>query len=513
MHHLLALGALAPLSLIASGATAGVVEEPLARYEIDLRGFEDDLFHVTFRPGPLTAEDRHFDFVAFAPGVHSTLNFGRFVRSLEAFDARGLPIATERLGVNRWELSDPTAVERIVYDIEDTFDTEIEEDRVLPCAGTGIEPDHVLLNTFGVLGYFERLLMRPVELRIERDPEWVVGTALRESADGTFHAPSYRALADSPLLMGDLSTAAIWVGDIEVEIFVHSPVEGLDAEEVLFVAGEVLEAAAKFIGFAPVDRYAFLMAFIGRDSMSRNRFRSMGALEHSASSLYSLPAVPSALEGLSRTIAHEFMHILTPLHLKSEVIANFDYSIPTTDRHLWLYEGVTEWSADMLRLRGEVVDLERHLEVLSAKIRATAQYDPGYSLARLSAEWADAPREYGNVYQLGALTAALLDIRLLELSDGSRGLREVFFELVGRYGKDEPFDDATFFDEIVAATFPEIGDFLRDHVRGNVPLPYEAYFAEVGIRYDADAPSGAPLLTVDEDCGPEQLALRRAWMR
>lgn len=49
-------------------------------------------------------------------------------------------------------------------------------------------------------------------------------------------APSYRFLADSPLLLGELSTTGIQVGDIAVDIFVHSPVEELDAEEVLFVA-------------------------------------------------------------------------------------------------------------------------------------------------------------------------------------------------------------------------------------------------------------------------------------
>lgn len=118
----------------------------------------------------------------------------------------------------------------------------------------------------------------------------------------------------------------------------------------------MLQAAADFIGFAPVERYVFLMAFLDRESMARNRFRSMGALEHSYSSLYTLPAMRGALDDLAREVAHEFMQILTPLHLKSTVMAAFDYSIPTTDQHVWLYEGVTEWSADMRRLRAGPTD-------------------------------------------------------------------------------------------------------------------------------------------------------------
>jgi len=299
------------------------------------------------------------------------------------------------------------------------------------------------------------------------------------------------------------------MGDIEVDIFVHSRIAGLGADEVLFVAGDVLEAAAAYIGFAPVDRYVFLIDFLDMDSMRRNRFNSMGALEHSYSSLYTLMGSPGSLEGLSGTIAHEFMHVLSPLHLKSTIIANFDYSIPTTDRHVWLYEGVTEWSADMLRLKGGLYDLETYLGFLSNKIRATRRFDPEYSLERISLEWftdAGLP-QYGNIYQLGALTAAVLDLRLRELSNGERGLRDVFFEFVERYGPEKPFDDETFYEEFVAATYPEIGDFLRAHVQGNEPLPYAEAFAKVGVSFDA----ASGTLTVNEDATQDELALRGAW--
>lgn len=495
----------------ALSASQEAAEPPLA-YEVDLRNSSDDLFHVSVRPGPLAAEDRYFDFVAFAPGVHSVLNFGRFVRDLHAFDADGNEVAVEQVDMNRWELAEPSKVDRIVYDIEDSFDTEIEDHRVIPCGGTGIEDDYVLLNTFGVLGYFEHHLACPVELRVEHDPRWTAATALRRSDDGAWRAPSYRFLADSPILLGNLTTASIRVGEIDVDVFVHSSLDELNADQVLLVAGEVLEAAASFIGFAPVDRYVFLMVFIDREAMQRNRMRAFGALEHSHSSLYTLPAFPGALEGLARTVAHEFMHVLTPLHLKSEVIADFDYSVPTTDRHVWLYEGVTEWSADMLRLRGGVVDLDQYLEVLSGKIQAARRYDPEYDLTRISLEWWTEPglRQYGNIYQLGALTAAMLDIRLLRLSGGERGLREVFLDFVRRYGPDAPFDDETFLDELVAATDPEIEGFLRDHVLGNEPLPFGACFDALGIEYEEDS---TPALSVSEDCTPEQLALREAWMR
>lgn len=501
---LLVLCALSPSAFAASED-----ETPVVRYRVDLSDPTDDLFHVTMQPGPLEAQDRHLDFVAFAPGVHSPLHFGRFVQSIAAYDAEGAEIAIERKDTNRWELSEPTRVARIAYVIEDTFDAEVEGSPVMGAAGTGIEPDYVVINNFGLLPYFERQLMRPVELTIEHEESWLVGTALKEK-DGVLHAPSYRALADSPILMGALTTTAIWVGDIEVEIFVHSNNPGLHADEVLFLAGENLEAAERFIGFAPVDRYVFLMMFFDMQTLQRNRMRSMGALEHNTSSLYALPDF-GGTDTIASVIAHEFMHICTPLHLKSTIIANFDYSIPTTDRHVWLYEGITEWSAHTLRLRSEIIDLEQYLGILAGKIRTARQYDPEYSLTRISAEWStpDGNRQYGNIYQLGALTGVMLDIRLLELSGGERGLREVFFTFLDRYGMERPFDDETFFEEFVAETYPEIGDFLERHVIGNEPLPYAETFAKVGVTYSANGPP----MTLDEGCSEEAAALRAAWTR
>ena len=50
-------------------------------YKIDLTKANDDLFYVTVYPDELGNENRYFNFVAFAPGVHQVLDYGRFVKS------------------------------------------------------------------------------------------------------------------------------------------------------------------------------------------------------------------------------------------------------------------------------------------------------------------------------------------------------------------------------------------------------------------------------------------------
>ena len=256
---------------------------------------------------------------------------------------------------------------------------------------------------------------------------------------------------------------------------------------VLEEASDILNAATNYIGFSPVDRYTFLMYFASEEQIrTMPIFQSSGALEHSLSSTYALPEMPQYLPLLKNVVAHEFMHILSPLHLHSDVLANFDYSIPLAeDQHVWLYEGVTEWVSYIMQVKSRMASPEDYLTYLSEKVNASENYLKDYSLTRISKEWStdEGNKQYGNIYQLGALTAAMLDIKLLQLSNGNKGLREVYLELIDKYGKDAPFDNATFFDTLVAMTYPEIAEFIEKHIRNNTPFDFENEMRSIGVNY------------------------------
>ncbi|MCH9029784.1 MAG: hypothetical protein IH819_09275 [Bacteroidetes bacterium] len=97
--------------------------------------------------------------------------------------------------------------------------------------------------------------------------------------------------------------------------------------------------------------------------------------------------------------------------------------------------------------------------------------------------------DFINFYNKGAVTAALLDIRLLELSNGTRGLREVLLELLKKYGKYKPFLENEFFKIIVNITYPEIEQFINDYIKGTKPLPFVKYTEKLGFNYIAERPS------------------------
>jgi predicted metalloprotease with PDZ domain len=379
-------------------------------YKVNLINYEDDVFHVTVDVDGLSAENNIYNLPATVPGTYSNLNFGRFVKSFKAYDKDGNELQTEKISTNQWQIANADKLAMLDYDIEDTFDTEIGDNKVIPMAGTGINDEFIVLNTFAVLGYFEGLQTNPVKVKLDYKLDWTVGTSLKIDENGYYTAETYDHLADNPILMGELTTASTTVNDIKVGVYVYSPDTTINADTIMEIAEDLLQSSSEFIGYSPVTHYNFLMCFLDQESFIDNGFIGGGALEHSYSSLFVYPGFGNYINGVQNDMAHEFLHILTPLNLHSNIIQPFNFVIPTASQHIWLYEGVTEWGSDIMQLRGGLITTEEYLNRISEKINISDGFSKDLSLTDLSlGVYSEAiTMEFLNFYNKGAVTAALI---------------------------------------------------------------------------------------------------------
>lgn len=155
---------------------------------------------------------------------------------------------------------------------------------------------------------------------------------------------------------------------------------------------------------------------------------------------------------------------------------------------------MTEWASDIMQLRGGLITIEEYMNRISEKAATNDHFRQDISLTDLSCGvYSETITiQFLNFYNKGAIIAALLDIRLLELSNGKRGLREVFIKLLNEYGKYKPFPDNKFFDIFFASAYPEIEQFINDYNKGTKPLPLKEFLAKIGCSYIAERPSGDP---------------------
>lgn len=475
---------------------------------MDLNDRADSAFKVSLRVNGLRAENDVYQFAATAPGTYQVMDIGRFVRRFEAFDARGLEVATERIGINQWRLSDPRRVREIRYTIAETFSSPFPENRIYPMCGSALRPDHAFINGQAVFGYVAGLQAAPVFVRLEAPRDWVIGTPLRRTADG-WRADSYDQLVDSPILLGPLTRASLQVTGVPVEIYTYSMGRQVTSEQLLEAMRSMLLSAGDFLGRLPVDRYTFLYYFGPQD---------WGAWEHSFGSAYVLKDTvlsPARARAVTNIAAHEFFHVVTPLNLHSEIVEHFNFVTPVPSRHLWLYEGTTEWAAHKMQLESGLQTADTYLTTVLAKHRADRRnFDTTYSLASLAlTSYSDSgQRQYGNIYQRGAVVAGLLDIQLLELSGGRSGLQDLIEDLSEVYGRRRAFPEDSIFTVIARRTSPGVGEFFRRYIQGSERPPVREYYAKLGINIIEDD-QGLPVrFELDPNATESQLRLRRAWL-
>ena len=429
------------------------------------------------------------------PGTYSIYNFGRFASEFTAYNKSGKAFKSKHIkhpDSNTWIIKKANKLHKISYIIEDTWDTDKDrrnsDDFIFEPGGTNIEAnENSVLNNHGFFGYFEGFKRRDYFVEFDKQEQFFGATSLDrvggDSDTDVFYAQNYMDLADAPIMYCDPDTTIVKVGNADVLIATYSPTGKVSSDFIATQVGPILQAQKEYLGGTlPVDKYVFII-YLSDDTPYSGKW---GALEHSYSSLYYLPEMdPEQIAQTVRDVAaHEFFHIVTPLNIHSEEIHNFDYINPKMSMHLWLYEGVTEYSAGHVQVTQGLMPIESYLDVMGEKIRNAQTYEDNLPFTKMSRNVLTKHKDqYGNVYEKGALIGMCLDIRLRQLSNGELGLQKLIQNLSTEFGKNRAFKDEELFEIITKLSYPEIADFFNRYVAGKEALPIAEYLAEAGITY------------------------------
>ncbi|WP_299782512.1 hypothetical protein [uncultured Formosa sp.] len=494
------------IALYSCGGTKRSTTEAVnnIKFEINLLDRSNDTYKVTVIPPTLTKVNSIYQFASTAPGTYQVMDIGRYVKAFKALDKDGNELKTTQISTNQFQLTSPENISKIEYEISETWDTPVVENKIYLMCGTSIENDHTLINGQAVFGYFKEKQDSPITIKLDYPETWTVGTPLTKNTAGLYYAEDYDKVVDSPFLLGNLTKASMNIQGTNVDIYTYSKTGLVTSSDVLESMKNMLLSASGFLNGLPVKNYTFLFHF--EDSTN-------GAWEHSYSSeyIYREDKWENLEQQVVEVAAHEFFHVVTPLNIHSEIVEQFNFITPVPSRHLWLYEGTTEWASHMMLFRSGLKSTEDYFKMLSRKIMIDSNYfDKKVSLEELSltSYTKKGSKQYGNIYMRGALVAGLLDIKLLELSDGKRGYIDVINDLAKEYGPNKPFDDATFFKTFAQKTYPEIKSFIDKYIVNATPLPIKEYYNKIGVDYNPINKT----FSLNASPSAEQLKLRTKWM-
>jgi predicted metalloprotease with PDZ domain len=459
------------------------------RYYVDLTSVTNDKLTIRLTPPDIADNETVFMFPAMVPGTYDVYDFGRYVSNFKAEGKNGKSITITKLDQNSYKLSPANEIKEISYEVEDTWDTDIKEKVVFEPGGSNIEEGkNFSLNTHCFFGYFKNQIENKFTLEITKPKGFYASTSMTDIKSGetkdVLSVFNYHALIDSPIMYTMPDTATIKIGEAKVLISVYSPNGIITSDFISRNLKELLFAQAEYLGGElPIDKYAFLFYFADKPSLSG----ASGALEHSYSSFYFLPEADTLAIGqeIRDVSAHEFFHIVTPLNIHSKEIGEFDFNNPQMSKHLWLYEGLTEYAAHHMQVKTGLIEYDAFFETMIGKMQnARENYIDTLPFTVMSKFALDKyKKQYNNVYEKGALIGMCLDIQLRYYSNGRYGTQDLMKDLAKQYGKTKSFNDDDLFNDIEKLTYKEIRYFLDTYVAGNKPLPYKEIYAMVGLNY------------------------------
>ncbi|MBT2162539.1 M61 family metallopeptidase [Zobellia barbeyronii] len=463
---------------------------------LDLKNVVDDKVSVTVDPGTFTTDEVLFYIPKTVPGTYSTDNYGQYIEGFKAFDYDGKELAFSKTDDNTWKISNGKNLDKVTYFVNDTYDTEGEvKSKVFSPSGTNINAGKTfMLNLHGFVGYFNTLKEVPYELSITRPADLLASTSLAPKKLETsvanvdiFTANRYFDVIDNPILYAKPNTETFEINGITVTLSVYSPTGIYSALSLKDRMEKMMGAQKTFLGDINGTKIYNILLYLS--TMEADDASGFGALEHHTSTVVVLPeAMPKERleQAMVDVVSHEFFHIVTPLSVHSKEVQYFDFNDPKMSQHLWMYEGTTEYFANLFQIQQGLIDEAEFYQRMMDKVNNAKLYDDAMSFTEMSKNILVEPykKNYANVYEKGALINMVLDIQLRELSNGEKGVLWLMKELTKKYGNNTPFEDDKLIDEIVSMTYPEIRGFFDIYVIGNTPINYNDYLSKVGLKAD-----------------------------
>lgn len=411
--------------------------------------------------------------------LYQVRDFAQYVNWVRAKDRAGRPLAVAELNKSRWQIEGAAGGAVVEY--------QIFVDSPGPF-GAQFNSHHAFLNLAQVLMYPVEARNGPMIVRFNQVPEgWHIATPLASMPEGRFSAESYDRLVDSPVEIGDFKESDFDEAGAHYRVVVDAEPVDYDMEKIITMLRKIVTAATGWMEDRPFDSYMFLYHF--------PRGPGGGGMEHSYSTAIALNADVSAKApaALASVTAHEFFHLWNVKRIRPRTLEPVDYTKENYTRALWFSEGCTSTAADIIELRGALLD-EPHFERDLASAIAELERRPAHLTQSAEESSLDAwlegdtyyrrPERSISYYNKGELLGIMLDLAVRQASRGQASLREVFQWMNQNYAKNGKFfsDSEGVREAAEAVSHADLGWFFAKYVAGTEEMPWNDFFRGVGLR-------------------------------
>lgn len=418
--------------------------------------------------------------------LYQVRNFAANIENVRAQDASGAAVAIDNVKTSEWQITAPPGCLVVNYDIYLNGPGPF---------GTTLNEDHGFFNWAMVLMYSPEYRAEASSVRFLDVPTtWelrdvhVFGAAAPGKVDQAVGiARNYDELVDSPVEVGTFQQSSFQQDGGTYYVVVHGNPADYDMAKLDTVLKQITHAEVDWMQDRPFDEYTFLYHF--------PHGPAGGGMEHAYGTAIDVNAdrLRGDLLPLAEVTAHEFFHLWNVKRIRPQSLEPINYQAEMDTRALWFSEGVTSTVGDLMMVRSGLFDERQYLAQVAGEI-TELQRRPAHTWQSVEESSLDAwfegiaayrsPERSISYYNKGEIDGILLDLRIRELTNGTKSLRDLFHLMNDQYAKQHRFfpDSAGVEQAAESITGQSFGEFFGDYVAGVKEIPYDEFFQFVGLQ-------------------------------
>lgn len=453
---------------------------------IDLLHPKNKQVCVTVIP-PKTIKSNHISYV-LPINTQGNLPDLPWIESVKAYDKTGETLPISYGNNNTITIHKAKQLAKLVYWLSGTNKHRLNIQMYEPCL---IKDTYFTFSFNNVLGYFSTIPPYPITVHLLKPEHLTAATSLdiktKNDTLDIVQVTEYHQLLQSPILYATWDTLQFTVKNtlFHVKFTALEANKNITKNTLYYSLHKILPTLLDFVRLDTLKKYNFIFSFMSQANHDNQSIINYGGLHFDEASFYILPALKkaAALKKVIRQVAsHEFLHLLTPHQLHSEKLPKVATNQQLVSKHLWLYEGVTEYLSGLALLRAGVISEGDFFQLMANKIKVAQQF-PVMSLTKTS-ERIFQPKyqkHYHNFYYKGAIIAFCLDILLQQQLQQS--LLEIVWQLIDKYKTQPYFEDELLLENLHKLTNDTIANFLTKYIEGKNEMPYEQFLDRIGVSY------------------------------
>ena len=419
----------------------------------------------------------------WTPGSYLIREFARNVEDFTASDENGIILSSTKTTKNAWKIHTPKSkkvkINYRVYAFEISVRTSF------------VDMSHAFLSPTSIFMYVTGQLKQPATITIHPITAWTQISTGLETLQGkanSFYAPNFDILFDSPIEIGTQDIFEFDAAGVKHEVAMYGG-GNYDKERLKRDMTKIVEEETAVFDVNPNKRYVFIV---------HNYNTSGGGLEHLNSTVLGMSrnsyTDENSYANFLSLVAHEYFHLWNVKRIRPFALGPFDYDNENYTTNLWIAEGFTAYYDNLMIRRTGFYSFEKYLEVLSGVINVI-ENQPGNRVQPVSEAsfdaWIKAYRPNENsrnstisYYDKGSMIALVLDLEILNATQGKKGLDDVMKALYDEYHikQNRGYTDAEF--KVLAeqvAGLP-LDTIYNDYVNDTKQINFAKYFNYVGLQ-------------------------------